>query len=216
MKLVIISDTHGLHEKVKVPAGDVLIHCGDCTNDAGQRSLRDFLTWFERQPCPRKILIAGNHDWAFEKWPGLAQEMVMKVSHSTTYLQDSGCEIGGFKFYGTPYQPEFCNWAFNLPRGEALRKVWDKIPDDTDVLITHGPPKNRLDVSGFDGDRCGCVDLYEAVLRVRPRVHAFGHIHHGYGTKEEVHDDGFKTTFINASICDERYNPTRSPWIFEL
>lgn len=219
-KLVFLSDTHGLHDKVTVPAGDVLIHSGDCTNDIGQKSLRDFLIWFEQQPCPHKILVAGNHDGAFEKWPNLARAMVKEFSPSTWYLQDSGLtlklEDRNIKFWGSPYQPEFFNWHFNLPRGPELKRHWDMIPDDTDVLITHGPPHGFLDLSAFGNEHCGCRDLKEALYRVEPDVHAFGHIHHGYGTATYVGDSGHKTTLLNASICNEKYQPVNHPWIFEL
>lgn len=211
MRLCAISDTHGLHDHVRVPPCDVLIHAGDCTNDAGRKSLRDFLTWLERQPAKRKILIAGNHDWAFEKWPDLARAMVAEVSPSVTYLQDSGVEIDGIKFFGSPYQPEFCNWAFNLPRGEALRKRWDLIPEGTDVVITHGPPRGILDWTPHGNEHCGCDDLLTTLNRLKPRLSVFGHVHASYGTKTV---DG--TTYLNASICDEGYRPTRVPWQFAL
>lgn len=216
MQLVILSDSHGLHEKIRVPDGDTLIHCGDLTDDIGRAALREFLVWFNALPHANKIFIAGNHDMAFEKWPDLTQAMVKEIAPNCIYLQDSGCEIDGVKFWGSPYQPAFCNWAFNLPRGPELKRHWDMIPDDTDVLITHCPPFGILDVSGFDNEKLGCRDLYEAVLRVEPQVHCFGHIHHSYGTTKLVHDDGFKTQMINAAICDERYKPTSSPFIYEI
>lgn len=206
-----------MHRQVAhIPDGDVLIHSGDCTNDAGQAALRAFLTWFEAQPHPRKILVAGNHDWAFEKWPTQAEAMVREIAPSVTYLNDSGCEIGGIKFWGSPVQPEFYNWAFNRQRGSTIRAHWDKIPDDTDVLVTHGPPFGRLDVSGHGNMRVGCRDLYEAILRVRPRLHVFGHIHHSYGTTYEVHDCGSKTTYINGAIVDEAYNPRNKPMVYDF
>ncbi len=219
-KLVFISDTHSKHNHVKVPSGDILVHSGDCTNDIGQKDLRDFLTWFERQPCPHKILISGNHDGAFQKWPDLARAMVKEYSPSTWYLEDSGVAIKfddrDIRFWGSPYQPAFCNWFFNEERGEAIRRHWDMIPDNTDVLVTHGPPYGFLDVSVYDGEKCGCRDLYEAVLRVRPSVHCFGHIHAGYGTKKLVHDDGSSTMLINASCCNEKYQPVNAPFVFNL
>jgi predicted phosphodiesterase len=217
MKLVIISDTHGRHADIAhVPDGDVLIHCGDCTDDAGRAALRNFLLWFQAQPHKHKILIAGNHDWAFEKWPDLAIAAVKEYAPSVTYLQDSGTEIDGKVFWGSPVQPEFCNWAFNRKRGEEIRRHWDMIPDNTDVLITHGPPFGQLDVSGIDNVKCGCRDLYEAVLRVRPSVHCFGHIHHSYGHHRYIHDDGWLTTMVNASICNESYRPINKPFVLEL
>ncbi len=221
-QLVLISDTHGLHDHVKVPPqGDILIHCGDSTNDTGRAALRSFLVWFERQPQPRKILIAGNHCGAFSLWPDLARAMVKEVAPSVTYLQDEAIEIDGIKIYGSPWTPTFFDWHFMKDRGGDIRRYWDMIPDDTDVLITHGPAYGCLDVSGYsDGaernPKVGCKDLYEAILRVRPKVHAFGHIHHSYSTKDLIHDDGSKTILINASVCNEGYKPINSPWIFSI
>lgn len=215
LRLVVLSDTHGYHLDVTVPKGDVLIHCGDATADIGQADLRRFLIWFEARPAPRKILIAGNHDGAFEKWPDLAQAMVKELAPSVTYLQDSGCEIEGIKFWGSPVSPRFCDWFFNRDRGPAIKRHWDMIPNDTDVLITHCPPFGILDLTN-DGDKAGCRDLYEAINRVKPVLNCFGHIHRSYGTMPYIHDDGWKTVCMNASICGEDYKPTRQPWIYEV
>lgn len=223
MRLVIISDTHGHHDKVIVPDGDVLIHCGDATRDAGQADLRRFLAWCEANPHKNKILIAGNHDWAFEKWPDLARQMVKDVAPSATYLEDSGVEIDGIKFWGSPFQPEFCGWAFNVDRGPKLKVHWDKIPKDTDVLITHCPPYRRLDKT-YSVEHVGCKDLLDAVKRIEPEVHCFGHIHYSYGNMKEVWRDAGDhegplevwTTFVNAAICGEDYKPTNKPWVVEI
>lgn len=225
MKICVISDTHSYHEHVKIPLGnDVLIHCGDFSNDIGQKDLRDFCIWLEKQPAKNKIFIAGNHDGALQLWPDLAQAMIKEYAPSAIYLQDSGCEIEGIKFYGSPFTPEFYNWYFMRKRGEDIKKHWDAIPSDTDVLITHGPPFGVLDVSGVDLQNCGCNDLWNAVEKIQPKVHCFGHIHHSYGTKQIFWDKDFskdinlrkKTTFINSSICDEAYKPIRKPFQFEI
>jgi len=215
MHLVIISDTHGKHESVTIPPCDVLIHCGDCTVDAGRADLRNFLLWLEKQPAPKKILVAGNHDWAFEKWNGLSRQMVNEIAPSAIYLEDSGIEIDGFKFWGSPVTPEFFNWAFNRKRGAEIKRHWDKIPNDTDVLITHGPPSDLLDVT-YSGKRDGCQDLREAIERVKPKLHVFGHFHRSYGRAALSHVGDKITVLINASICDESYNPTRKPAEFNL
>lgn len=216
MKIVHISDTHGYHDHVKVSPCDVLVHSGDCTNDAGRASLRSFLTWFERQPAKNKILVAGNHDWAFQKWPELARAMVAEAAPSVAYLEDSGVSIDGINFWGSPYQPEFCNWAFNLPRGPELKRHWDMIPNSTDVLITHGPAYGLRDKSGFGGELCGCKDLYDALLRVHPAYHLFGHIHHSYGEVTLDLGLGQRIKCLNSSICNEAYNPVNAPHEFEI
>lgn len=211
MKLVIVSDTHGLHDQVTLPQGDVLIHCGDCTNDAGQYALRSFLGWMEKQPYAHKILIAGNHDWAFEKWPDQARRMVELHAPSVTYLQDSGCVVEDFVFWGSPVTPTFFDWAFNRERGEAIKAHWDMIPEPPDVLITHGPPKGFLDYNKHDKFHCGCEELLNKVMELKPKLHCFGHIHQGYGN--DLLQD---TTLINASAVNERYMVTNAPYVYDL
>lgn len=210
-----MSDSHGMEEQVTVPPGDILIHAGDCTADIGQASLRKFLKWFDGQPHVHKLLIAGNHDGAFEKWPEQARRMVVELAPSCMYLQEGAVTIDGLKLYGMPHTPAFCNWHFNVPR-DKMHLHTSQIPDDTDVLITHGPPYSILDVSGFDNEHCGCEHLRDAVERIRPAVHAFGHIHHSYGSKTCHHEDGSCTHFINAAICDERYRPNNKPFVIEI
>jgi hypothetical protein len=126
------------------------------------------------------------------------------------YLQDSGVDIDGIKFWGSPWQPEFYNWAFNLPRGPELARVWAQIPNDTDVLITHGPPYGVLDEI-YHGKRVGCQDLSDALERVKPKVHVFGHIHEGYGVLEQ---NG--TTYVNASLCNQYYQLVHSPIVIDV
>lgn len=196
--------------------GDVLIHCGDFTEDLGQASLRSFLRWFNDQPHAHKIFVAGNHDGALEKWPDLARAMIKEFAPTCTYLQDEGCVIGTTNFWGSPVSPRFFDWHFNRDRGADIRRHWDMIPDNTDVLITHGPPFGILDINGFDKTRVGCRDLYEAFNRIQPAVHCFGHIHHSYGTHKFVHDMGNSTMCLNASCCNERYKPVNQPWVYQL
>lgn len=210
MKLVLLSDTHGKHHKVKVPDGDVLVHAGDCLSDGYDfRELKDFAKWFHAQPHRHKILIAGNRDWLFEKQPHLAKEIFAGVH----YLCDSGVLLkdiaGAYEdkyFWGSPYQPEFFNWAFNVPRGAELKKHWDLTPRSTNVLITHGPPRGILDTVKAGREHLGDDDLLTAVRRVSPAVHVFGHIHGGAGVLS-----GWPTTFVNASVVNEAYQVVREP-----
>lgn len=212
-KATFISDTHGRHDHVKISPCDLLVHSGDCTYNAGRASLREFLQWLERQPAPIKILIAGNHDWAFEKWPDLARAMVKEVAPSVIYLQDSAAEVYGLKVWGSPVSPRFFDWAFNRDRGADIKRHWDMIPDDTDLLVTHGPPKGFGDWSPIDKIHAGDDDLLEAIKRVRPAIHACGHFHGGNGMRELKHDEAGAsvTLLINASICDEGYHPVNQP-----
>jgi len=127
------------------------------------------------------------------------------------YLCDSGTLVDGVTVWGSPWQPEFCGWAFNLPRGEQIRERWQQIPTGTDVVVTHGPALGHGDLCA-SGLRAGCVDLLDELqTRVRPRFHVCGHIHEGYG----VTTDG-RTTFLNASTCDLRYKPENKPLVFDI
>ena len=210
MRLVFISDTHCQHKGLAIPLGDVLIHCGDATSSGTSGEVEAFLKWFAAQPHSRKILIAGNHDWLFQEGPDLVAMML--VEHpGITYLQDSGVEIDGLHFWGSPWQPEFNGWAFNLPRnGERLRQVWNRIPMETDVLLTHGPAHEILDnVRG--GYPLGCEDLKIRLAAVRPRIHAFGHIHDSYGVAQVG-----PTLHLNASTCDETYRPVNRPIVVAI
>ncbi len=212
-KLCIISDTHGYHDHVRVPPSDILIHAGDFTKgDQGRKDFREFLVWLERQPAPVKLLISGNHDSQCQKWPDLARGMIKEYSPSTFYLEDSGCEINGIKFYGSPYTPTFFDWYFMADRGADIKRHWDMIPDDTDVLITHGPPLGIGDFSTFGNEHVGCEDLLNAICRISPKLHVYGHVHGGYGHKIEYGG----INFINASICNEAYKPVNLPVEIEL
>lgn len=205
MRVVCISDTHGLHEDLTVPDGDLLIHAGDLTGHGSLREValaRDFLAAL---PHPHKVVIAGNHDFAFEREAAAAVALLDGV----TYLLDAEHRVEGLRIWGSPWQPWFFDWAFNLERGAAIRAKWDLIPQGIDVLVTHGPPRGHGDLTA----RCelaGCEDLLAAVRRVKPRWHVFGHIHEGYGTTREN-----DTRFINASTCTVDYRPINPPIVFD-
>ena len=208
MRFVALSDTHNLHDYVKVPEGDVLLFGGDMCGRGTVAEVKAFGEFLGRLPHRHKIVIAGNHDWPFE----LEGESTEEALGDVTYLQDEECVIEGIKIYGSPWQPEFCQWAFNLPRGGPLRKVWSKIPDDTQVLITHGPPHGILDLT-FRGMAVGCEALRERIEELPAlRAHVFGHIHEGYGRYELN-----RCTFYNASVCDlYQRDAVNQPWVFEL
>lgn len=214
MRIVCISDTHNCNEEIAVPDGDVLIHAGDATTVGSVEQLRAFNRWFAVLPHKHKVFVAGNHDWLFEKDNDLARRL---LDPSIVCLQDSSAEIDGLKIYGSPWQPRFFDWAFNLNRGYELAEKWSLIPDDIDVLITHGPPYGILDLvprQGWD-ENTGCEELRKRVEQIaangRLKLHVFGHIHCGYG----VHDE-FGVKFVNASTCDEQYNATQPPIVIDL
>jgi len=207
LRVVCMSDTHTKHDRVKVPEGDILIHAGDFTNRGSISDIQRFSEFIGRQPHKYKIVIAGNHDRSFESAPLDAQ----KELKNCIYLQDSGIEIEGIKIWGSPWQPEFCNWAFNLDRGKPLKEKWDLIPNDTDILITHGPPYGYGDET-TNKEKVGCDELLHAIKkRIHPKAHVCGHIHEAYGV--EYDED---TTYINASICTFSYRATNPCIVFDI
>ncbi|MFO0823795.1 MAG: metallophosphatase domain-containing protein [Gemmataceae bacterium] len=193
MRIVCISDTHARHQFTIVHDGDVLVHAGDITRRGSLEDVEAFDRWLGTLPHKHKMIICGNHDFCFQE---RAAEARARITNAI-YLEDSGCEIDGVSFYGSPWQPYFGGWAFNLPRGEELAKVWAKIPLGVDVLITHGPPAGILDRT-WAGDLAGCQDLLERVRVVKPQLHVFGHIHEAAGRSDH---DGI--IFVNASVAND-------------
>jgi hypothetical protein len=121
------------------------------------------------------------------------------VAGLVIYLQDSGARVAGLDVWGSPWQPWFHDWAFNLPRGAALAEKWALVPEGVHVLVTHGPPLGVLD-RVWDSRRVGCEELARALERIRPRLHLFGHIHEAYGTRRE---NGVLS--VNACTCNLFY-----------
>lgn len=212
MRVVCMSDTHGLHERVKVPGGDVLIHAGDFTHHGDLYEVRRFFDWLGSQPHDHKILIAGNHDFWVERQNKLFVEKVRRIPR-VTYLQDSGAEIVGFRVWGSPVTPWFYDWAFNRQRGAEIQEHWDLIPTDTQILVTHGPPIGILD-RNFRGENHGCADLRDVIDQrlSELKLHVFGHMHPGGGQQFEL--DG--RLYVNAAICDERGYATRDAVVVDL
>jgi Icc-related predicted phosphoesterase len=179
VRIVIISDTHNLHEELGVLRGDVLIHCGDGLNGfkPSARDVEDLDEWFGRQQFDRIFCTGGNHDFALETRVGDARRPIFS---NADYLQDDSRCYGGLTFYGAPWTPELQGWAFYLPY-DAMRAKWDLIPEQTDVLITHTPPMHVLDENRH-GRHCGCPELERRLVDLKPRIHCFGHIHASGGT----------------------------------
>jgi len=223
MRITLISDTHTNHglidPKVDLPGGDLLLHAGDIMNSGyNKNDIKDFCHWYDSlEHYDQKIFIAGNHDRTFENFPDDAREIYSSYK-GITYLQDERLDLWDEEdqqivIYGTPWQPWFYDWAFNLPKGgPGLMSKWEAIPADTDILITHGPPQEILDVSGppYNEPLLGCALLRERVDVVKPKIHVFGHIHGGYGYKFL---NG--THFFNASILNEEYKYTNKPVTFD-
>ncbi|RLN89643.1 hypothetical protein BBJ28_00022917, partial [Nothophytophthora sp. Chile5] len=205
MRIVCVSDTHGLHEQaLRVPDGDVFIHAGDFTDTGERDEVLAFNAFLGKLPHRYKIVIAGNHESTFDR------QFYPRYWQQYGHRQQYG-ELGRLSLT-TPWQPEFCNWAFNLPRGDALLRKWRRIPTDTDVLVTHTPPMGQGDRVGYQN--VGCADLLREVeTRIHPKLHVFGHVHEGYGRSMSA--DGV-TTYFNASACTHNYEPVNKPFVFDL
>jgi hypothetical protein len=255
MRLVCLSDTHTYLRTMTepIPDGDVLIHAGDLTFTGEQHEIEEELDFLAALPHKRKIVVAGNHDFYFDtRFPDghlfrnwrikrkmspytlLAQMKYMGL----TYLQDGSVTFDGIKFYGSPWQPWFYDWAFNFPANvegiryqmviqhdrEAARKKWAEIPEDTNVLITHGPPWGILDKAFQDSgdDRCGCPELRQRLGDLDLlRAHVFGHIHEQAGQKIEYVAGNLEGTeipvhFVNAAICNRNYEPINAPIVVDI
>jgi len=185
------------------------------------------MTTLDSMPHKHKVVIAGNHDITLDpeyyadsfarfhfkgKQDDAAAVAAMRECAAFAYLEDGSTTICGYSVYGSPWQPEFCDWAFNLERGEPCARRWRAIPDETEILVTHGPPVGHGDLCKGSSQRAGCVDLLaEITNRVKPLYHVFGHVHEGYGQTT----DG-TTNYINASTCTFNYRPTNKPIVFDL
>ena len=205
MRIVLISDTHGLHRQLDVPGGDLLIHAGDITtNSKPDWMYRHFDIWLGELPHRHKIVIPGNNDYLLE------DPKERKVITNAMLLVDSGVEIEGLKVWGSPVTPLY-GGAFGMSRPEDRKKLWASIPEGLDILVTHTPPFAILDHSLPSGPREGCPYLFAEVFRARPRLHVFGHIHAGYGT---LRTDN--TLFVNAALMGEDGSLSRKPVVVDF
>lgn len=232
MKLVCISDTH--NAQIEVPEGDVLIHAGDHTMRGTEKEMKKELEWLSSLPHKHKLLIAGNHDFYFDRWAPKRfrswslyrhyriEELLGKYPN-LTYLEDSEVVIEGVKFWSSPYTPYFWQpdgvpWAFNFADGlrgrHQAENTWSKIPDDVNVLITHGPP---VGIRDGDTERAGCPMLRRRIAELKYlKLHVFGHLHSSYGRTDHDRGDGETITFVNAAIMNEEYQPVNKPIEVEI
>ena len=219
--IVTISDTHGRHKEIEVPEGDILIHAGDFSNVGYKHEIEDFLDWFGSKPHQWKILIAGNHDKGTD--PDRKESCYQDVPeyfkklcaiNDIILLNDDYCTVWDnegniLKIWGSPVSPTFgYNWAWNRNRGDTIKAHWDKIPKDTDIVITHGPAYgygDRVMYSKFSGgDRVGCEELLKKIEEIEPILHVVGHIHEDRGVFAH-HTKNI--TFCNSSSLTLRYTP---------
>jgi Icc-related predicted phosphoesterase len=225
MTIVFISDTHTQHidgwlnrqleQILEEHPESVLVHCGDISSRGRQQEVEDFVEWYESLGFKHKLLIAGNHDFMFEDNPEEALRILGSKGKSITYLNDSGVEIDGIKFWGSPVTPRFFDWAFN--RDADIQYHWNMIPYDTNVLITHGPPYGILDLTVREGKPVGCHYLRRRLFDLKDlKVHSFGHIHEGFGQQVGDVEDFEGVHFVNASYLDHRYRAVNSPVIINI
>lgn len=214
MIITAISDTHSNHRNVNVESADVLISCGDITYRGEQDVMIDFINWMGSLPHKHKIAIAGNHDMSSDPsktsyingfYEGLWKQ------NNIHYLFESSVEIEGFKFYGTPYVPNLSMWAFY----DKNTNKFASVPDDTDVLVSHGPPYKIMDYSvGYEGIRShyGSKHLLQRCSELKKlKAVVFGHTHHCYGQKDI---NGIK--YVNAAVLNDDYKLVRGSNTFQI
>jgi len=203
-----ISDLHGYEPELE--GGDLLIVAGDLTARDTPAEHLNFIEWLKNQNYKKKIVIAGNHDGFIQKLKSSYFHYTQTLVDGMEYLCDSGCEFEGLKIWGTPWS----NWFHGInPHCKAftgsendLAKKYALIPDDTDILISHGPSFGNLDITKR-GESVGSLSLWLKLLQFRPKLHVFGHIHEAYG--EVTHANGIH--LVNASHVNEDYEPVNRP-----
>lgn len=212
MRLVCISDTHGEHQDLVLPEGDVLIHAGDVSAHGRRDETLGFMQWLGSQNFEHILCIAGNHDTFVEQDPLVAKQFA--DINGVQLLNDSGYQVKGVQFWGSPITPRFFDWSFMRDPGAPIEAHWNLIPTHTDVLITHGPPFGIMDEvvrQNGDVENTGCPSLLSRVQAVAPALHIFGHIHEGHGS---VQNDGVR--YLNVSTMNEFYRVTNQPVVVDI
>jgi Icc-related predicted phosphoesterase len=234
-----ISDTHNKHNQLNglLPGGDLLIHSGDISSLGRKSEVERFVKWFnDIDNYTNKVFIAGNHDMTFDREQLLRDKLAYfegKTEYDTecaegkpdwlkellgihlrpnvSYLENSDVTIDGIKIWGSPVTPSFgYGWAFNKDRGYDINEVWNTIPMDTDIVITHGPIYGYCDRTSREGLNVGCADLYHRLNEVKPQLHFSGHIHEAYGYRNT--DWGYA---FNGCNCDLSYLVNNKPMTFD-
>lgn len=205
LTIVLVSDTHASHREVEVPNGDLLIHAGDFTMDSrNAENLIDFNDWLGELPHPFRIVIPGNHDFVVED---VSRRQLIS---NAILLINQGVEIMGLKIWGSPVTPLFGE-AFGIASDRDRAELYSRIPSDADVLVTHGPPYGILDQAPGSEYHAGCRQLLDAVRRVKPILHVFGHVHAGYGTLNTP-----DTLFVNAALPSAGFEMSNPPLVFRM
>ena len=206
MKVVCTADTHGMHKHLEVPDGDIFIFTGDMTDAGNNQSLLDFNEFLGALPHRYKIVIDGNHD--------LAPEKIREFITNATYLRHNLLEIENLKIWGTSWSYWLNNQIELIKKQQDLSLFWQTIPANIDILITHFPPYQIGDLTN-SGKHLGNKDLLEALRRIKPRYHVFGHVHEAYGVYENKIED-FDITHINASAIKGFGTELKPPIVFTI
>lgn len=213
IRLVLISDTHGKHDQLsedllKLDDGTttIILHAGDISSTGAYIQINRFLDWYAGLPFKHKIFIAGNHDFGFENMSDIQDSYKEK---GVIYLMDNSVEVEGLKIYGSPWQPRFYDWAFNVDRDKIAEK-WAIMPEGMDIIMTHGPVHGILDHTPRN-EKVGCEALFKRIIQLKPKIFVNGHIHYARGVKS-FND----TLFVNASVLDESYTYTNKPFVIEI
>ncbi len=197
VRIVAVADTHTFEKDLgAIPDGDVLVHAGDLLRGGTLEELAPVAAWIASLPHRHKIVVAGNHDFCFRD----ARAAAVALLGDAIYLEDSGHAIDGVRFWGSPWQPAYNDWAYNLPRGAPLAEKWALIPAGIDVLVTHCPPHGFGDRGPVPG-RLGCEELLRRAMEVRPALHVFGHIHQDGGV---FRHDGIAFANVTTWECERK------------
>ena len=218
VRIVCVSDTHSQLRKVEIPDGDVLVHAGDLTRAGTVNDLARQFKLLNKMPHEHIVVIAGNHDHGLQRIPQLVKLYRQRYPR-VRYLDAVKERVAGIKVWGSPWTPWFFDWAFNFPRGSAGDDEavlhYSGIPDDTQLLITHGPPRGILDQLDDKGSKpfahVGSIALRDRINGLAAlRAHVFGHIHSQYGSQRHGN-----VLFVNAATCTEQYKPTNQPVVID-
>ena len=233
LKIVVTSDTHGKHKDLDLPDGDLFIHAGDFTSVGSGPDVEDFLIWLKkksRKYTYGSLFIAGNHDKSFDskyvknfdinaeegRKPKWLEDMLLEYVNpnlGVRYLENSYTVVNDFKIWGSPITPWFFGdyWAFNKQRGDEIKEVWDTIPKDVEVVVTHGPVRGTLDYIPDQKLNVGCEELQKYIAAIKPKLHISGHIHEAYGITKVG-----STIYINASFVNASYIPSNAPHVITV
>lgn len=208
MKIIHLSDTHGYEPDITLEKCDIAIHSGDADLVSLSGLIR-FCKWFKKQNARYKIYVAGNHDFYLETMASYSKTIFKE--HGIIYLENNLIQIENVIIYGSPYTPRFGNWAFMRERGNDISKIWEQIPENIDILVTHGGPMGILDIAQRTKEHVGCDDLKRFIKNIKPKFHLFGHLHENYGI---VKDDN--TVYVNSALITDGYVLNHEPHIIEL